>query len=31
MGDDGGYMDVGISKGAVFKILIVGGVDGRKE
>jgi hypothetical protein len=27
MGDDGGYMDVGISKGVVFEILIVDGVD----
>jgi hypothetical protein len=31
MGDDGGYTDVGISKGVVFDILIVDGVDGRKD
>jgi hypothetical protein len=31
MGDDGGYTDVGISKGVVFEILIVDGVGNRKD
>jgi hypothetical protein len=31
MGDDGGYTNVGISKGVAFEILIVDGVDGRKD
>jgi hypothetical protein len=31
MGNDGGYTDVGISKGVVFEILVVDGVNGRKD
>jgi hypothetical protein len=31
MGDDVGYTDVHVSKGVIFKILILDGVDGRKH